>query len=89
MTNVDFENTEAWLSMAYSEEFPIESGMELGLTDKFYEVPGIITAIPGDNATENNNDAWSKFNVPSPRGRFIWNGGSVVGHNIDMNPIKI
>lgn len=50
--------------------------------DRVLAVPGIITAT--------SESWWGCANGfgdrPAPCGRFEWRGGSVTGHNIDMNP---
>ena len=50
-----------------------------------YSAPGIITA---NKRSTDNSCAFlgDEINVPAPCGRFVWKGGSVKGHNIDMNP---
>ena len=86
LTNVDFENTEASSSsMVYGPDLTVDTDFEVGLSHKIYAVPGIITA------TKDRYVAWKESHngdegISAPSGRFIWNGGSVTGHNIDMNP---
>ena len=45
-------------------------------------MPGIITATPW-NWVECENGFGDR---PAPCGRFEWRGGSVTGHNIDIDP---
>ena len=63
------------------------AGTEFGLNQEIYTVPGIITA------TKFNESLWKTdqetTTVPAPSGKFIWNGGNVSGHNIDMNPASV
>ena len=47
----------------------------------------LITSIKNKCANWIDDSYSSSAFVASPSGRFIWNGGSVIGHNIDMNPI--
>ena len=89
LENVDFENTEAaTASMAWSMSFDINPRTEIGYTDRNYAVPGIITSSKNYLPAYPDNDGWkSTVEIPAPRGKFTWIGGSVTGHNIDMNPI--
>ena len=89
LTNVDFRNTEASEYSVPYGTFPSDtSGSDIGLDDRIYSVPGIITATKLDNFCWRPCDARASFNkdMPAPSGSFIWNGGTVYGHNIDMNP---
>ena len=52
--------------------------------DRYYEVPGIITAT--SKGVEGCAGGFG--DRPKPCGRFEWRGGSVIGHNIDMNPYE-
>ena len=55
------------------------------MNDHYYSVPGIITATKKDNIC-GEEKLWSIPNIAAPCGKFSWIGGSVTGHNIDMNP---
>ena len=91
LTDVDFENTEASSeSMAWGEDFLVPEWLTTVYHDKYYAVAGIISATKKEFYTNENNIVWdASERVPAPSGKFTWKGGSVTGHNIDMNPMKI
>ena len=57
---------------------------EGGSDDLTYGAPGIITSTKLTAASPCS--FFGVNDVPAPCGRFIWRGGSITGHNIDMNP---
>ena len=80
LTDVDFENTEAQHNGMGHNIFFSEGVSD----DQTYDAVGIITSTKNTSAEPCN--FLGVNNVPAPCGRFIWKGGSVTGHNIDMNP---
>ena len=65
LNNVDFENTIAAMdSMPYNEIFVNDIGTELGLSDNYYKVPGIITATKIDTEC-NDSHYWIIGNIPA------------------------
>ena len=63
----------------------MDDGVELGYSSNIFAVPGIITATKiNRECTRSQYHA----NFVQPCGKFSWIGGSVTGHNIDMNPFQ-
>ena len=65
--------------MRYSDIFEDRITSEVGLDDRIYSVPGIITATKSTWEVDNGD-------IPYSSGTFVWDGGIVDGHNIDMYP---